>query len=225
MGGIDTAEQYIITRTRRRLWWQRRLGESPAISRYSGRFYLPWDQRERKLIESKHHALFISGLYGLVTPTEPIQLYSCPLEGESVIQKAWTTNRLLTNILIDYIVRNQVTRIFDLTSRNDYRNVIDWAYLKEKTGVDVLYCFTKMSAYDYALIEFGNLLREELLTWPEEKLLGIEPESTIEDVIFRAVSETREDLPKEHDIFILQKAAGRSQGCPHTARSDPRGWG
>ena len=28
--------------------------------------------------------------------------------------------------------RNQVTRIFDLTSRNDYRNVIDWAYLKEK---------------------------------------------------------------------------------------------
>jgi len=38
------------------------------------------------------------------------------------------------------------------------------------------------------LIEFGNLLREELLTWPEEKLLSIEPESTIEDVIFRAVS-------------------------------------
>jgi len=187
----------------------------PAISRYSGRFYLALGaEGKRKLIESKHHALFISGLYGLVTPTEPIQLYSCPLEGESVIQKAWTTDGLLTNVLIDYIVRNQVTRVFDLTSRNDYRNVIDWAYLKEKTGVDVLYCFTKMSAYDYALIEFGNLLREELLTWSEEKLLGIEPESTIEDVIFRAVSETREDLPKEHDIFILQKAAREVPGLP-----------
>ena len=120
----------------------------------------------------------------------------------------------MTNILIDYIVRNQVTRIFDLTSRNDYRDVIDWAYLKAKTGVDVLYCFTKMSAYDYALIEFGNLLREELLTWPEEKLLSIEPESTIEDVIFRGISETREDLPKEHEIFILQKAAGEVPGLP-----------
>jgi hypothetical protein len=110
----------------------------PAISRYSGRFYLALGaEGKRKLIESKHHALFISGLYGLVTPTEPIQIYSCPLEGESVIQKAWVTGRLLTDVLIGYIVRNQVTRIFDLTARNDYRNIIDWVYLKEKvTGQD-----------------------------------------------------------------------------------------
>ena len=187
----------------------------PAISRYSGRFYLALGaEGKRKLIESRHHALFISGLYGLVTPTEPIQLYSCPLEGESVIQKAWVTKHLLTEVFIDYIIRNQVTRIFDLTARNDYRNMIDWAYLKEKTGVSVLHCFTKMSAYDYALIEFGNLLREELLTWPKEKLLTIEPESTIGDVIFREVAETREDLPKEHEIFILQRAAGEIPGLP-----------
>lgn len=180
----------------------------PSILRYAGRFYLALgDEGKKKIIQSNHHVLFISGLYGFVTPTESIQLYSCPIEGESVIQNLWTKNQTLTNILIDYIKKNGIIKIFDLTSRNDYRNIIDWDYLKMSTSADVLYCFTKMSAYDYALIEFGNLLRESLLDYSESDLLAITPETVIGDVIFRDVPDTWENLPKEQDIFVIQNAA------------------
>ena len=187
----------------------------PAIIRYSGRFFLALgDEGKKKLIQSHHHALFISGLYGLVTPTESIQLYSCPLEGESVIQNIWTEHKILTNILIDYIKRNGITKIFDFTARNDYRNIIDWEYLKTKTNAEVMYCFTKMSAYDYALIEFGNLLRESLLDYSENDLLAIKPETVIGDVIFRNIPETWDTLPKEQDLFVIQKAIKEIPNLP-----------
>lgn len=179
----------------------------PSILRYSGRFYLALgDEGKRKLLQSGHHALFISGLYGLVTPTESIQLYSCPLDGNSEIQKTWTHQKILTTVLADYVQKNGITRIFDLTARNDYRNVIDWNELKSKTKVGVLHCFTKMSAYDYALIEFGNLLRETLLEYTEDQLLSIQPETSIGEVIFRDISMTWDNLPKEEDIFVIQNA-------------------
>lgn len=180
----------------------------PAINRYSGRFFLALgEEGKQKLISSNHHFLFLSGLYGMVTPTEPIQLYSCPLEGESIIQNAWNSNRFISNILIDYIKRNDITKIFDFTARNDYRNLIDWDYIQEETGVNILFCFTRMSAFDYSLIEFGNLLRETLLDFQDDELIGIQPDETIGDVVFRGIPETLETLPKEDEIRIIQNAA------------------
>ena len=179
----------------------------PAILRYDGRLFLALgDDGKKKLIRSNHHVLLISGLYGVVTPTESIQLYSCPIEGESVIQDLWTTQQLLTNILIDYIRKNKIIKIFDFTAREDYRKVINWDYIKSITNAEVLYCFTKMSAYDYALIEFGNVLRKSLLDYSEKDLHAITPDTVIGEVIFRGIPETWDNLPKEQDIFIIQNA-------------------
>ena len=52
----------------------------PAVHRYDGRFFLALGTDGRKNLDgSRHHTLFLSGLYGLLCPSEPIQLYSCPL--------------------------------------------------------------------------------------------------------------------------------------------------
>lgn len=187
----------------------------PAILRYTGRFYLALgDEGKRKIAKSNHHVLLLSGLYGLVTPTESIQLYSCPVEGKSVIQNIWTDQQTLTNILVDYIRNNGITQVFDFTARNDYRKLIDWDYLKRNSNVKAFHCFTKMSAYDYALIEFGTLLRETLLDYSESDLLAISSESVIGEVIFRNVPDTWDGLPKEEAIFIIENSAKEIPSLP-----------
>ena len=71
---------------------------------------------KEKLLRSQHHVLILSGLYGLVTPTEPIQLYSCPIEEGLKIQEIWKKHNSLTRILVEYIKINKIKRVFDFTS-------------------------------------------------------------------------------------------------------------
>jgi mRNA-degrading endonuclease RelE of RelBE toxin-antitoxin system len=178
-----------------------------AINRYSGRFFLALgEEGKQQLIRSHHHLLLLSGLYGLLSPSEPIQLYSCPLEGESIVQNVWTNSNFLTRVIIDYIKKKNIKRIFDFTARGDYRDLIDWDEIKNKTSCSVLFCFTKMSAYDYALIEFGNVLRQDLLNYTEKELMEIQPETIIGDVIFRQVPFTWDTLPKEKEILLIKNA-------------------
>lgn len=48
-----------------------------AAERYDGTFYQPLgDEKVSLLTGTPHHVLIISGLYGLLTPTEPVQLYT-----------------------------------------------------------------------------------------------------------------------------------------------------
>jgi len=57
----------------------------PAIMRYSGRYYNALSQKISFLYEiltTPHNFLILSGLYGLVTLSEPIQRYTCPVEIE-----------------------------------------------------------------------------------------------------------------------------------------------
>jgi len=110
----------------------------PAIYRYDGRFYtaLGRDGRD-KLLRSKHHVLIMSGLYGLVTTAEPIQLYSMPIERGSKVQEIWKRNKVLTRVLVEYAQLNRIKRIFDFTARSDYRELIDWDFVANATGAEV----------------------------------------------------------------------------------------
>lgn len=109
----------------------------PALQRYQGKFYVQGlggaTEAEQALYSSGHHFLIISGLYGMVSPDEPVQLYTCPVDVESVeVQTFWRRVDTLTRILLDYIQKNSISMIFDCTSRQIYRDMINWDYLKKK---------------------------------------------------------------------------------------------
>ena len=178
----------------------------PAINRYNGRFFGALGKEGRdKLLRSRHHVLFMSGLYGLVMPMEPIQLYSLPIEGKSKVKEIWKRNNGLTKILLDYIKIHGIKRVLDLTSRIDYRELIDWNTVTSDTATEVFYCFSVMGAGEDALIPFGKLMKNFMLEASEEELLAIEPETEMYGVIIRDIPETWDSLPKE-ELIRLRRA-------------------
>jgi len=145
-------------------------GNSPAklldaINLYQGRFYSMGlgPQGINSLLESKHHTLILSGLYGIVSPSETIQLYECKLEDLRPFYNNWTQDNLLTYILIDYIDTNGITTVVDLTSQNTYRNLINWELLNQKTGLNVLHAHCQKMAGPQALPDIGFYLKKYLL--------------------------------------------------------------
>lgn len=178
-----------------------------AIDRYSGRFYLALGQEgKEKLFRSRHHILIVSGLYGLITPTEPIQLYSCPLVEDSEVQKIWKEDNVLTKVLMDYVKKEGIERIFDLTALKAYRDLIDWSTICNETEADVLYCFEHIDVKDQigagasALIAFGKCLKDFILEAKEDVLLAITPETKRNSILFRA--EPGEGLSVEEELEI-----------------------
>jgi hypothetical protein len=156
----------------------------PALQRYQGKFYFQGlggpTEAMRAVYGSGHHFLILSGLYGLVTPDEPLQLYTCPVEIESIeVQTFWRRIDALTRILIEYIQKSGIKRVFDLTARSIYRDLIDWEMVREQTGVEVLHCFSEEAAGDAALGDYGRFAREYLFPKTEEKLLRIAPDAPI----------------------------------------------
>jgi cytoplasmic iron level regulating protein YaaA (DUF328/UPF0246 family) len=177
----------------------------PAIDRYEGNFYREGGMgpaRKETVCTSGHHHLILSGLYGLVAPTEPIQLYSCPVEMESIgVQNTWTEANALTGILIDYVRKNGITHIFDLSARKIYRDLIDWNLVRERTGSSVLHCFADDAAGDAALPIFGRFAGEFLFPSSEETLKKINTEDLLDfeygTFVFRKIPLPPEGFAKE----------------------------
>ena len=166
----------------------------PALDRYEGRFFQALGATgKRKLLESRHHALFLSGLYGLLRPTEPIQLYSCPLDPQ--VAARWRERGLLTDVLCEYIRRFDIARIIDLTAIDAYRQLIDWEKVAAKT--EVLHCFDVMAAGESALTAFGKCVAEELIDLTEDELIGLPFDHRLGTVILRSLSEPAAGLPSE----------------------------
>lgn len=128
-----------------------------VVERYDGRFFLGLgSDRSNALRASPHHLLLLSGLYGILQPFEPIQLYSCPLAAK--VTQLWRDNGVLTEVLTNYVVEHSIERIIDLTAVDAYRRLVDWDEVSGY-GAQVLHCFHVMGASDYALIPFGQALR------------------------------------------------------------------
>jgi len=152
----------------------------PAIERFTGRFFNEGGLGEEginRLLKSGHHALIIDGLHGFTTPTEPIQLFNCPLEIQTLsIQKRWREQYALTNLLIDYIRKNSITHVIDLTARKFYRDLIDW-YEVKKVGSEIFHVYFEEYAGNESIIELSKICRNNLFTSSEQDLLSIKPES------------------------------------------------
>ena len=201
----------------------------PAVHRYDGRFFLALgtDGREN-LAGSRHHTLFLSGLYGLLCPSEPIQIYSCPLSAQ--VAERWNSDSLLTELLCEYMRRCSVAKIFDLTGVDAYRRFIDWPQVAE-TGAEVLHCFSTSAAGDSALPYFGKLLASDLLDLSEDELVGVQPETEVGNVRFESLIQyPEEELAAIHyakrENKILQPLPSKflseyiRGGNPASSRSD-----
>ena len=167
----------------------------PALERYQGRFFKALGvEGKRSVVESGHHTLFLSGLYGLLRPMESIQLYSCPLDPP--VAKQWQENDLLTNVLCEYIGQFGIARIIDLTAIDAYRQLIDWNKVAD-TKADVLHSFSVMAAGEDALVFFGECMAEQLLVLSEGEIIDLPSESRFGTVILRSLRETAPGLPSE----------------------------
>lgn len=93
----------------------------PAVQRYSGKLYdgaqiLAWEDAAREQLAAE--ALIVSGLYGLVTPQEPIRRYDCwmgrTVEGQRV--NRWWRRRGLGAWLRAYVESGRVTDVWSFLS-------------------------------------------------------------------------------------------------------------
>ena len=175
----------------------------PAIKRYCGRFYSTLGENRDILVNnSSHHLLIFSGLYGLLRPFEYIQLYSCPLVPK--IQTIWKEDDLLTKILCEYIITNNIEVILDFTSLDNYRSLINWndPFMESVTR----YCATDLIApNDQALVHFGEYLRDGILSMPERSLKELKVNKVYSGTIkFFSKAPLHSGLPKQHTIAEMK---------------------
>jgi len=146
----------------------------PAVERYDGRFYKTLGARGRSaILKSPHHTLILSGLYGIVRPSEPLQMYSCPVGPH--VSSTWTNNSLVTKALAEYCRTHQIVRVFDATAVQSYRDIVDWSRLAADTGSEIIRCFSLRADGEDSLIDLAELFADYLLTAPREALLTLEP--------------------------------------------------
>ncbi len=147
----------------------------PAASLYSGRFYLTLGKEGMDALKaSPHHMLIVSGLFGLVTPAEPIQLYECPLEDLPAFSDVWLKDNLLTSILLDYIRTNNIRTIVDLTAQQEYRSLINWKLLNLREGLRCLHVHNQDHVADEGLPHLGAFTRTVLIPMTDDQLHAID---------------------------------------------------
>ncbi|MBI3302029.1 MAG: peroxide stress protein YaaA [Deltaproteobacteria bacterium] len=157
----------------------------PAAKRYTGRFYSELgSDRVALLTNSPHHVLIVSGLYGLLTPVEPIQCYSCHVPDHPDIATRWTSEDLLSEVLVAYIERHRIGRVFDFMAVDAYRKLVSWERLRHTAKGTVLHCFSGQYAGEALLPSLGRLAKE-MLVEPERTLFDIKVGDT------RAVSDDK----------------------------------
>jgi hypothetical protein len=181
----------------------------PAICRYYGRFFKELKENGlQNVTDPEVHVLILSGLYGFVLPNENIQLYSVPIEWGSNVQRVWKDNAILTKILLDYINQQQISHVFDLTARQDYRETIEWELVRPV--VEVRHCFSKLGAGNDALEDFAHFIREQAPKRLPDALLSLDfdknPENNLSDYLYcRSVAEEWDGFPKERKSIPLEK--------------------
>jgi mRNA-degrading endonuclease RelE of RelBE toxin-antitoxin system len=151
----------------------------PAIDRYTGRFYAgkgsdgkTYDLKS-SLIQSPHHLLIISGLYGLLLPGEQIQLYESPLEDLQQIQEIWKKDNRLTYLLSAYIRAQGINLVVDMTGQRAYQQLIDWPAIEALKGVRILHAMAKIGPGEDQIKAFAAALCDPLLRMPASELLAL----------------------------------------------------
>ena len=171
----------------------------PAVDRYAGRFFMALGDEGREMLRApRYHVILLSNIYGLVWPTEPIQVYSSPVRDELGEPLRWiydTWNgrgHVLTSALRAYIAERRITALFDLTADPQFQELVSWDKLAKVMGLSLLRCWGTRSAGPDSLPAFGHLTRS-LLSKSEDELLSIRAgdraDAVCEEVIFGPASE------------------------------------
>ena len=143
-----------------------------AAERYTGRFYKEFHYKNSELLlNTSHHILILSGLYGIILPEELIQAYSCNLPDHERITNVWKKDHFLTSIVLAYVNKFGIKRIFDFTSQNIYRNLLEWARLGKKASI--LHAYGEQYTGPALLPALGELARDRILGEPDKTLLNI----------------------------------------------------
>lgn len=149
----------------------------PAMQRYRGRFFQELDpEASGSLRAGPHGCLFVSALYGLVAPEEPIQRYSCHTLDDAEIARTWSEG-LLTSILLHYVRVFDVRLIIDLLADVSYRQLFNWDRIRRRP-VRVLTAFGEQNHGPGLLPALGQLVRTTLVSRSAEELLAIDEACT-----------------------------------------------
>ena len=193
----------------------------PAMARYRGRFYQELDPGELGFLgESPHQWLITSALYGLLTPDEPIQRYSCHTLDDETLTEAWTRDGLLTSVLLAYVRVFDVGLIVDLMADASYQDLFDWERVSRR--VHVFRAFGAQNSGPGLLPALGFLARERLLQIPRQDMLEIEEHETFitdyEDVVltrsYQAPPENFLSVPSPADDPALPAAEVSEMPAP-----------
>ncbi len=194
----------------------------PALQRYDGRFYRELGgaaERRALSLRVKHHLLIVSGLYGLLTPTEQIQCYSCHVPDHPEIARTWVEGvrpDLLTSLITAYIRRFRIGRVYDFMAVDAYRNLISWEMVRHAVHGNILHCYSNQFAGQSLLPSLGYLAKRFLVA-SEEHLLGSRPHDKVDipndEVFFLPVPIPEPPLARELDaqtrIVTLADEIGR----------------
>jgi hypothetical protein len=174
----------------------------PAARRYRGRFYAELGEDAPEiLMMPAYPVLVISGLYGLLTPAEPIQAYSCHVNDHVGIRDIWTREDLLTNIIAAYMQSQGVTHLVDMTAEVAYRTLVAWEPLRRKA--QVVHCFGEQNAGPALLRALAYVFRHYTASDPDETAnLLARPgvETPYERVLFSAISRPPAGAPHEAEF-------------------------
>lgn len=119
----------------------------PAYKRYKGRCYQasPTDWESLLRPQGHPHVLIMSGLYGLILPTDPIQNYDVHITDVDRssglnLQSYWKDRELMTEILLSHIKwieqnKGPIGRIVDCLSELSYQETINWSLLEHRWPV------------------------------------------------------------------------------------------
>ncbi|MDD5189128.1 MAG: putative DNA binding domain-containing protein [Methanoregula sp.] len=195
----------------------------PAVSRLSGGVYGAMGERGKDfLLQSPHHFLILSAAYGLLMPFEPIQFYSCQFGDYNLTYEKWTQENQISELLIDYINKHKIKRIFDFTycSTLAYHECLNWPLISNKTGSEILHGYHKWGKGDAALDFFGVYIRDHLLLSTPQKLMEIKPDNWNEDHIFTTEKKQFErKKPIDDNEFIKLLAGGEKETVEFKARA------
>ena len=186
----------------------------PACLRYIGRFFREVrgnlsDDDALRLWERScggYQVLIVSGLYGLVSPFDPIQEYTCHFT-DRIIGTRQGLQIIWRNVLAEIICHltkdtgsGCKAKLLDLLSEESYQDAFDWGLISKHAT-----CFNrayKLKAGPETLINSARFFRSEFLHDEKEP-----PELFHDKYIYRKYL----DKPRDRILFEAQPKTTRKQ--------------
>lgn len=190
----------------------------PAYKRYRGRFFSKlkdsdWENAKK----NGYHILILSGLYGFVHFEDSIQDYNCHLtdiilseeeiESGTLREKLW--QRVLTEVLKEYIKTHAIELVLDLLSEESYQFAIEWEEI-EKLGIKILHRIFEKEHGPEFLPNLALFLKNDILPLPSEKILSNELKSGI--FISRPYFENGDRIIFEEKIGMIRNSIVKREG-------------